>query len=171
MRGFFEKISHKTGFTLIEIRTLFIVLLIFLFGYCANQLKFRFNRIPERKFDYSFQDSLFKAMSDKKVNSVNLSKNSEKLVDSEAELYDFSNKKIDSKNKNKTTLKVHSININVASQSTLTNLPGIGKKTAQKIIELREKKGKLENLNELLEVKGIGKKKLEVIKKYIFIEN
>ena len=50
-------------------------------------------------------------------------------------------------------------------------MPGIGKKTAEKIIELREKKGKLENLNELLEVKGIGKKKLEVIKKYIFIEN
>lgn len=171
MKKFIEKISLKIGLTVTEIKTFIFVLAIFLFGYSANYLKFRFNYVPQKKFDYSFQDSLFKAHLRVKLNSEDFAKKRENLVDSEAELSDFSKRKIDSKNNYQTTLKVHSININEASQSVLTNLPGIGEKTAQKIITFREKKGKFRNLNELLEVKGIGKKKLDLIKKYIFIEN
>ncbi len=55
------------------------------------------------------------------------------------------------------------ININKADAKTLQTLPGIGEKTAQKIIEQREKKP-FATLKDLLQVKGIGKKTLEKIK-------
>jgi competence protein ComEA len=48
-------------------------------------------------------------------------------------------------------------------------LPGIGEKTAEAILQMREKNGKFRKLEELKKVKGIGEKKFEKIKKYIFI--
>ncbi|RKZ20289.1 hypothetical protein DRQ20_00160 [bacterium] len=58
------------------------------------------------------------------------------------------------------------INVNTASREELTLIPGIGEVTAKRIVELRERKGRIRSLDELLEVKGIGPKKLEIIKKY-----
>ncbi len=58
------------------------------------------------------------------------------------------------------------ININKADAKTLQALPGIGEKTAQKIIEQRKKKPFM-NKEELLKVKGIGEKTLEKIKDLI----
>ena len=62
------------------------------------------------------------------------------------------------------------ININNASNEELEKLPGIGPVLANRIVKLRESKGKLEKLEELLEVKGIGVKKLETIKKWVIID-
>ncbi len=65
----------------------------------------------------------------------------------------------------------HKININIASNQELQNLPGIGPALAEKIVALRiSKGGQFKNLDELLEVKGIGSKKLEEIKEWIVIE-
>lgn len=58
-------------------------------------------------------------------------------------------------------------NINTATIEELIQIPGIGPKTAEKIIEYRTLHGNFKELNELLNVKGIGEKKLEMIKKYI----
>ncbi|MCX7909273.1 MAG: helix-hairpin-helix domain-containing protein [Ignavibacteria bacterium] len=69
-----------------------------------------------------------------------------------------------SKLKDSDTLK--KININTASRVELMRLPGIGEKTAQKIIELRMKK-KFIKKDDLLEIDGIGRKKLERIEKFI----
>ncbi|KAB2842986.1 MAG: helix-hairpin-helix domain-containing protein [Melioribacteraceae bacterium] len=63
-----------------------------------------------------------------------------------------------------------SININKAGIEILTTLPGIGLKTAEKIIALRDSKGGFKKLDELMEVKGIGAQKFNAIKKYLFIE-
>jgi DNA uptake protein ComE-like DNA-binding protein len=43
-------------------------------------------------------------------------------------------------------------------------------KTAEKILILRNKKNGFRNINELTEVKGIGLKKFEKIKKYLILE-
>jgi len=59
------------------------------------------------------------------------------------------------------------ININEASQSELERLPGVGPRTAERILALREAKSRFYKIEDLLEVKGIGEKKLEHISKYI----
>jgi len=62
------------------------------------------------------------------------------------------------------------ININTASVDELVLLPGIGTKTAEKIIEYRESKGKIRALTDLLKVQGIGEKKLKKIEEFLIIE-
>ena len=56
------------------------------------------------------------------------------------------------------------IDINKADTDTLTTLPGIGEKTAEKINTYREMNGPFKEVDELLNVKGIGPKVLEKIR-------
>jgi competence protein ComEA len=49
-------------------------------------------------------------------------------------------------------------------------LPGIGQKTAENIVAFRNKNGKFKKIDDLVEVPGIGNKKLDRIKKHIIIE-
>ena len=66
-------------------------------------------------------------------------------------------------------MKMQKINLNTASLDELTSLPGIGEKKAAAIIEYREKYGKFTSLEQLAEVKGIGKKMLEKLQDQISI--
>jgi len=59
------------------------------------------------------------------------------------------------------------ININKASISELTRIPGVGPKIAERIYEYRKQVGKFKSIEELLNVKGIGPKKLEKMRPYI----
>jgi competence protein ComEA len=52
------------------------------------------------------------------------------------------------------------ININTASEVELDRLPGVGPATARKIIEYRTQSGPFSTPDDLLNVKGIGPKKL-----------
>lgn len=52
------------------------------------------------------------------------------------------------------------ININTATQEELQTLNGIGASTAAAIIEHRKLAGPFTNVNDLVEVKGIGDKKV-----------
>jgi competence protein ComEA len=59
------------------------------------------------------------------------------------------------------------VNINTASITELDRLPGVGPATAQKIIDYRNQIGRFSSIDQLLEVKGIGTKKLEQMRPYI----
>ncbi len=50
------------------------------------------------------------------------------------------------------------VNLNSATATQLQELPGIGAKTAERIIEYRQKKGPFKKIEELMNVKGIGEK-------------
>ncbi len=50
------------------------------------------------------------------------------------------------------------VNLNTASSAELQTLPGVGVKTAERIIEYRQKKGPFKKIEELMNVQGIGEK-------------
>jgi competence protein ComEA len=50
------------------------------------------------------------------------------------------------------------VNLNTATVDQLTTLPGVGRKTAELIIEYRTKSGGFKKIEELMNVKGIGEK-------------
>lgn len=158
LREFIKKI----GLTSTEFTIFSFLIVALLTGAILNFLKYSPNKNESFVFDYSETDNLFDSL------SISL-KNVEKRVDSKQELLDFSvDKSSSSDTKNKELLE-KSININTADIELLIRLPGIGIKTAEKIIELRNLKGGFSNINELLEVRGIGEVKLETIKKYLYI--
>nr|WP_165983347.1 helix-hairpin-helix domain-containing protein [Macrococcus goetzii] len=61
------------------------------------------------------------------------------------------------------------ININTSEQSALEEIPGIGPKKAQEIIQYRETNGGFKSIEEIKEIKGIGDKTFENLKDYISI--
>lgn len=62
-----------------------------------------------------------------------------------------------------------SININTADLETLQQLPLIGPKIAQAIIDYREENGPFKSIGEITNVKGIGVTILDKIKDYITV--
>ncbi len=62
------------------------------------------------------------------------------------------------------------LNINTATARQFSLLNGIGKKTADNIVEYRAKNGNFKSTEDLCKIKGIGKKTLEQNKKYLVVE-
>lgn len=61
------------------------------------------------------------------------------------------------------------LNLNTATASQLDALPGIGKATADRIIEYRQKSGGFKKVEDLMNVKGIGEKNFLKLKPYITV--
>ena len=61
------------------------------------------------------------------------------------------------------------VNLNAATLDQLETLPGIGRKTAERIVEYRTKSGGFKKIEELMNVKGIGEKSFLKIKPMIFV--
>lgn len=61
------------------------------------------------------------------------------------------------------------VNINTANIGQLIEIKGIGLKTAERIIDYRQNNGPFESLDDLKKIKGIGDKKLSMIREYIII--
>lgn len=59
------------------------------------------------------------------------------------------------------------ISINTATKETLMTIKGIGEKKAESIIEYRNKNGKFNSIEEIINVSGIGKSIFDKIKNYI----
>lgn len=63
--------------------------------------------------------------------------------------------------------EVQRVSINTGTLEELCTLPGIGKGTAQKIIDYRNQTGLFQSLEDLMKVKGIGTAKFEKLKEMI----
>jgi len=61
------------------------------------------------------------------------------------------------------------IDINRASLEELVLVPGIGEKTAERIVEDRRLNGTLRRLEELTRIRGIKEKRLEMLRRYLCI--
>ena len=61
------------------------------------------------------------------------------------------------------------LNLNAATVDQLETLPGIGRKTAERIIEYRTKNGGFKRIEDLMNVKGIGEKSFLKLKPLIAV--
>lgn len=62
------------------------------------------------------------------------------------------------------------VNINLATQSELETIPGVGPVTAQAIVSWRESNGAFTSVDQLIEVNGIGPKTLEQLREHVRVE-
>jgi comEA protein len=105
-----------------------------------------------RQFDYTKQDSMFAG----RVRAARDS--SSRVLNSEARTV---------KQPKVGSVAPAIININVATKHQLMSLPGIGETYADRIIEHRTLHGEFRSVEGLLNVKGIGKKKLEKLRPFV----
>ncbi|MEZ0536146.1 helix-hairpin-helix domain-containing protein [Caldicellulosiruptoraceae bacterium PP1] len=107
-------------------------------------------------------------LKDSDLTKINMA---QKLVDEQKIYVPKINEKIDENNvivDNNIENDNGKININTASKSDFEKLPGIGPAIAQKIIDYREKVGRFKSIDDIKNVSGIGEKKYDAIKDYIY---
>ncbi len=61
------------------------------------------------------------------------------------------------------------VNINTAAAADFEGLPGIGAKTAARIVEYRQKNGPFKKVEELMNVRGVGEKSFLKLKPQLIV--
>jgi competence protein ComEA len=61
------------------------------------------------------------------------------------------------------------VNLNTATAADLEGLPGIGAKTAARIVEYRQKNGPFKKIEDLMNVRGVGEKNFLKLKAQIAV--
>ena len=67
-------------------------------------------------------------------------------------------------------LNLTSFDINTVTQEELMSIPNIGKVYSSRIIDYRYEHGKVESIDELLTIKGIGEQRLALLKQYLYVK-
>ena len=62
------------------------------------------------------------------------------------------------------------VNLNTADAAQLANLPRVGAKAAQQIIEYRSQHGNFNKTTDLMQVKGFGQKRYDKLSQYVVVE-
>jgi competence ComEA-like helix-hairpin-helix protein len=162
----FKKISIKTGFTDTEIKVLLFLLTAFLAGFTYIKLFKENGESRYREFDYTKEENLLLKSEQSDTLGGDLKK--EENEASRNQILDLKTKGYESSVKREPA--PNSINLNAASKGDLMKISGIGEKTAENIMNYRDRKGKFKELSELMNVKGIGEAKYARFKKYLFIK-
>jgi competence protein ComEA len=164
----FDKISKKTNLTTTEIKIIGFIITVFLIGLIYKTFFEIKDSNTYLSFNYEEEDAKFYSLASDSLSSNN-QKRDNKEVDYKQEVLDFNTKNFNNVKK-KILPAEKSINLNTATADELSNLPGVGEKTAQRIIEYRQSISKFKRINQLLNVKNIGDKKLKQISKYVYID-
>ncbi len=150
---FTRKIQEKLGLTKSETGIILFLSFGLLLG--GSVKIFHLDKATQ-KYDFAESDAFFAAASSK-IDSI--------LAYEEDSLDNSASRTVGAKK----TLDAP-VNINAATVDELTALPGVGKVTAQKIVDYRTSYGKFSTVDDLMKVKGIGKKKFEKLKPYVRTE-
>lgn len=146
------------GFTKNEARVIMFLMFVFLLG---SALYIFQGKRPEAKiFNYRSSDSSFMNQRIRRSYDSGDQQKAGSTSPGSPEIKRVSREKKRLPGKN-------SISLNNATKADLMRLPGVGEKTALKIIELRRQKGHFRKLEELKEVNGIGEKKFGKILPYL----
>lgn len=162
----FDKLSKKLNLTTTELRLSAFLIIALAVGLLIKLLSGINEKTELSFYNYAESDSIFFR---EEENDTNNSEILNKNVDYKQEVFDF-NKQSFNNVYTKQLPAEKSINLNKATKQELMNLPGIGEKTANNIIELRNQLTRFRKLEDLLKVKGIGSTKLDNIKKYLYID-
>ena len=144
----FEKFNQAFGFTPNERRVILFLVLAFVTGGIIKVYKN--SAQTQQQFNYSSADSEFAAKSASIAQAESTSVKIEPTVQQRKGASPISKARISSK-----------INLNTATKEELMKLPGVGEATAEQIMNYREEHGIMKSINDLMNVKGIGKKKFE----------
>jgi comEA protein len=159
---FINRLADKYGFTSEELKVILFFIVLIAAG-AVYKLSTGQN-FSHDKHIYTKQDSLFfQILGD--TQAVAISHDS--LFRSADSISGLSAVKRESPHKG--SIPEKSININKASVKELSLLPGVGEKTAEKIIAYRNRIGSYKSLEQIMDVKGIGVKKFEKMKRFIII--
>jgi comEA protein len=149
-----NELNRNLGFTPQEGRVVLFLVATFLLGIGIKIVKSA--RTEQSTFDYTASDSEFEARS-------------RVLAGMDSSVEEGGNDTLPrspSKNEFSGRLSPRSININTASREDLIRLPGIGEAMAERILIYREENGSFSTIDELINVRGIGRKKLDRIAPY-----
>jgi competence protein ComEA len=160
----------RHGFTKRELLILVFLFITFITGLVIKLSGF--NKL--RKFDYSKSDRVFEENLKKSFEELENEKRSAASQNRISQLRFFADSLMleaerTALNKKKISPDVK-ININTALSSDLEMLPGVGRVTAERILDFREKYGRFKSIEEIKKIKGIGEKKFEKMKDFIVTE-
>jgi comEA protein len=150
---------RKLGFTPNEQKVIYFLLITLCIGGGIKLYYGIIGNMPLPRFDYTATDREFegKHFSRSGVDSANINQIMPLRDYSNPHFYGFQKKALPHGN----------LNLNAITKSELLSLPGIGETTAERIILYRKEHGGFTSNEELMKVKGIGKKKFLKLKPYL----
>lgn len=158
-----KKLSRLTSFTETEIKIFIFVLTMFSIGLGLKYYSST-KELSVKKFTYDREDSLFAYFNNLDLDTSvteneSFLPNKKTFIAKNKEQIPYVKKGFSGK-----------INLNTASLAELATLPGIGEKTAGNIYAYRNRVGKIKSLDELLNIKGIGEKKISKLKDFLTLK-
>lgn len=146
-------LQQRFGFTRNEVKVTLFLSVTFLIGLGIRSFESATRNDTVPRFDYASVDSEFTALSLAPATAAPATPPGTHAA------------------RKKPTLREQSIDVNSAAAAELVQLPGIGPSYAERIIAYRTEHGPFKSVDDLLNVKGIGKKRLGQIRKYVKIVN
>jgi competence protein ComEA len=148
--GFTRGLQDRFGFTRNEIRVILFLSVTFVAGSGIRWYRQHVDASTVPVFDYSRSDSEFVARS------------RAPLPDQTAAITSGPPRAA-----RKQLPAARSINLNTASIQELMRLPGIGEAYARRVVAYRLEHGPFNSVDDLINIKGIGPKKLEKLRRFL----